>query len=59
LSSPDKHNVNDGIPKELTSLSFISVDDAVAVISRLGRGSLLGKMDIQQAYRNVPVYPSD
>jgi len=59
LSSPEGHSVNDGILKELASLSYISVDDVAAVISRLGRGSLVGKLDIKQAYRNVPVHPAD
>ena len=37
----------------------ISVDDVVAVIRRAGKGALLGKMDIKQAYRNVPVLAKD
>ena len=29
LSSPSGHNVNDGIAKELASLSYVSVDEVV------------------------------
>ena len=59
LSTPDGHSVNDGISKELASLSYVSVDDVVAGILQRGRGTLLAKMDIRQAYRNVPIHPSD
>ena len=51
--------MNDGIGKELSSVSYISVDNVVAHILKLGRGALLAKMDIKQAYRNVPVSPED
>lgn len=51
--------MNDGIGKELSSVSYISVDDVAAHILKLGRGTLLAKVDIKQAYRSVPVYPQD
>ena len=51
--------MNDGIDKELSSVSYVSVDNVVARILKLGRGALLAKMDIKQVYRNVPVYPED
>ena len=59
LSSPEGHSVNDGIPKELCSLGYMSVDDVVAQVLKLGKGSELAKVDVQQAYRNVPVHPGD
>ena len=59
LSAPEGYSVNDGIDKELSSVSYISVDNVVARILKLGRGALLAKMDIKQAYRNVPVSPED
>lgn len=59
LSSPEGHSVNDGIDRELASLSYVSVDDVVSRVLRLGKGARLAKMDIKQAYRNVPVHPND
>ena len=59
LSAPEGYSVNDGIDKELFSMSYFSVDNVVARILKLGRGALLAKMDIKQAYRNVPDYPED
>ena len=59
LSAPDGHSVNDGIAKELASLSYITVEEVAAQVLKLGRGTLLAKMDIKQAYRNIPVHPLD
>ena len=59
LSHPPNHSINGGVSKELSSLTYASVDDAVRNILRLGQGTLLAKCDIKQAYRNVPVHPSD
>ncbi len=59
LSSPEGKSVNDGIPKELSSLSYVSVDDVVHQILKLGRGAYITKMDVKRAYRNVPVHPTD
>ncbi len=59
LSTPDKYSVNDGVQKDLASLSYISVDDVMAEILKKGRGTLLAKMDVKQAYRNIPVHPKD
>lgn len=59
LSTPEHHSVNDGISKELCSLSYTSIDEVVASIVNYGRGAMLAKMDIKQAYRNIPVHPND
>ena len=59
LSSPEGHSVNDGISKDLCSLSYVSIDDAVTGILQVGRGALMAKMDIKEAYRNIPVFPQD
>ena len=59
LSHPCDYSVNDGIEPELCSLSYASVDSAVAVIMRLGKGSLLAKVDLESAYRIIPIHPDD
>ena len=59
LSSPDNYSVNEGISKELCSLSYTSIDEIVKRIIQLGQGALLAKVNIKQAYRNVPVHPED
>ena len=59
LSSPGGFSVNDGISPTMCSLSYITVDQVAAVAASLGVGSLLAKIDIQSAYRIVPVHPQD
>ena len=59
LSAPDGHSVNDFIEKELSTLSYISIDNIAQVVLELGKGTLLGKMDVKEAFRLVPVHPSD
>ncbi len=51
--------MNDGIDKDLCSLAYTSVDNVAREIVRRGQGALMAKIDIQQAYRNVPIYPWD
>ena len=59
LSSPDNYSINEGISKELCSLSYTLVDEVVKRIIQLGQGALLAKVDIKQAYRNAPAHPED
>ena len=47
LSYPSGGSVNDGI------------ESRAQTVLRLGRGTLLAKMDIRHAYRNIPVHPED
>ena len=59
LSSPSDGSVNDGIDKDLCSLSYTMVDIVANRMRVLGKGSLLAKMDIKQAYRMIPVHHED
>ena len=59
LSAPEGFSVNDGIPKDLCSLGYMSVDDLVAQVLQMGRGAEMAKIDVKQAYRNVPVHSKD
>ena len=36
-----------------------NVDDIAAVLAQLGKGALLAKVDIESAYRLIPVHPHD
>ena len=46
-------------PHDLCSLSYITVNDAAEAVTRMGRGSLLAKVDIKNVYRMVEVHPED
>lgn len=59
LSHPAGHSVNDGIPKSLCSLSYVTVDTAIRHILDMGPGALLAKMDVKHAFRLLPVHPAD
>ena len=50
--------MNDGISVADSSLSYMSVDIAKVVV-QMGPGALLGKTDVQSAYRIIPVHPED
>ena len=59
LSSPPGSSINDGIDPTLCSVHYSGLDEAVAMVCRLGRGCLLAKTDLKSAYRIVPVHPDD
>jgi len=59
LSYPDRCSINDRIPKDLCSLTYIMVDMAIKQITALGRGTLLAKVDIKSAFHLLPVHPAD
>ena len=59
LSHPKNASVNDGIDRSLCSLSYMKVDDVVQEILSMGKGCLLAKIDVESAFRNVPVHPND
>lgn len=57
LSHPKGTSVNDGIPKEDSSVSYVSFDRAVMLVQRAGVGALMAKSDIESAFRLLPVHP--
>jgi hypothetical protein len=60
LSYPKKSpSVNTAIPQFERSVSYDSVDTAIALIRQVGRGAVLCKTDIQHAYKLIPVAPED
>jgi len=59
LSYPRKHGINDGIPKDLCSMSYVTIDDAINRILSMGPRSLLAKIDIKSAFCLIPVHLAD
>ena len=59
LSFPKAGSVNDGIDPSLCSLSYTTVDEIARRVAELGQGTLLAKVDIESAYRLLPVHPQD
>jgi hypothetical protein len=55
LSAPDGQSVNDGIPKEYGAIVYESVEDAMRLVAKMGRGAKLMKRDLKSAFRHIPV----
>ena len=51
LSAPGGHSINDYIDPEAVTLSYTTVDSAVEIAQRLGRGTFLAKIDLKRAFR--------
>ncbi len=59
MSAPEGASVNDGIDGPLGSLTYVSINDAADGIRSLGKGSIMAKVDVRRAYRNIPVHRED
>ena len=59
LFSLQGHSVNDGINPEFWHLQYIKMDDIIKMASKFGPGALMAKFDIESAYRNIAIHPSD
>lgn len=58
LSYPKGCAVNDLIPNHLTSVSYEDFDHVADLINRAGKAALVAKVDIQSAFRILPIHPS-
>jgi len=56
MSYPEGKIFNDGISK---SLCYVTIDDAINQVIKLGQGSLLAKVDIKSTFWLLPVHPVD
>jgi hypothetical protein len=52
---PDNPSLNELIDKEEFSLQYVSIDDAINIINRLGIKSWLNKTDITDAFKVMPL----
>ncbi|XP_063054526.1 uncharacterized protein LOC134448797 [Engraulis encrasicolus] len=62
MSSPhsdSRASVNEMIPLEPFSLHYATVDHAIKLIKVAGRGAHLAKADITDAFKTMPIHPSD
>ena len=59
LSAPQGHSINHAISKEHSSVAYANLDHAVTMLQSLGKGCLLAKLDLKEAYRVVPIHLSD
>ena len=59
LSFPYGLSVNDSIPREFCTVKYATVDDAINIVKKLGKGCAMAKTDVRNAFRILPVHPSD
>ena len=57
LSTPYGSNINDSIDPDTFSLSYCSIDDTFAIVSALGKDTLMLKIDFRNAFCLIPVSP--
>ena len=43
----------------MSSLTYIKVDDIANQAAQMGKGTLMAKMDVEEAYRIIPIHPDD
>ena len=59
LSAPPGLSINDFIDPTLYSLHYCTIDTAFQIINTLGPRALMGKMDLKNAFRQLPVRRED
>ena len=55
--NPEHPSINDLIPQDQYSLSYVTIDHAIHIIQKLGQGSWLCKCDIKEAFKQLPIHP--
>ena len=59
LSTPRTQSVNDGIPVKYGAITYETLDDAIHLVARAGKGAVMMKRDFKSAFRHVPVNDND
>ena len=59
LSYPKGSSVNDGISSEFSSVRYSTIADTIRHIRAVGTGCFSSETDIKNAFRIIPVHPTD
>ena len=59
LSYPEGSSVNDFIPKEMSSVQYATIQDAISFIQRSPQSVYMAKVNVESAFRIMPVSPAD
>ena len=51
--------MNDGIPKDLFTCTYNSLDHAITLLKQFGTGALMSKLDLSDAFRHILVNVQD
>ena len=58
LSWPHGDSVNNGIPDSKANIKYESFESTLQAICTYGPGTILAKLDLQEAFHHIPVAPS-
>ena len=59
LSFPKQNSVNAFIDQQEASVQYETLDHLITLLQRIGRGALMAKTDIEDAFRLIPVHKDD
>ena len=59
LSYPEGDSINNGIPPSEAAIVYDRFEKAVEDVVKSGRGSLLAKLDLKDAFRHIPIRQAD
>jgi hypothetical protein len=59
LSYPKGNSVNSLIPQENSTVKYDGIDTVIQLVKQFGRHCKLSKCDIEDAFRIIPIHPSD
>ena len=59
LSFPKLNSVNHFIDKSDTTVKYETLDHVISLVKKFGKNCLIAKTDIEEAFRLVPINPSD
>jgi len=55
LSASEKFSINDGVDTSTCSLQYVKEEEAAREVAKQGYSAWMAKVDVQHAYRNVPM----
>ena len=59
MSFPNGFFVNDGISSDDTSVKYATIDETIQLIKNASPGCFLGKTDVKNAFRIIPIHSDD
>lgn len=59
LSYPKGHSVNSLIPLENSTVQYEGLDQVIKLVKRFGKGAMMAKTDIEDAFRIICLHPSE
>ena len=59
LSYPQGASINDAIPREFSSVTYSSIQDAITMTKSSSATVYMAKLDVESAFRILPIAPTD